>query len=437
MIFYKIIFYVAIVFVILYLPRIFCWFASLIPQKRLKNEKNNKFAIVIPARNEGDAVLPLFDSFKKQTYSKEYYDVFVVVKDPEDIVIKYAEDYGFTAYVDENQTCKGDCLDSTFKKIMETYPKKHDGFIIIDADCVLKDNFLEEMNNGLANGADVLNAKKIVGNYFLHNGMNSNLITSSNGLIWTFMDDMGNRWKSDHGYTTMTVTTGIFISSKIIEQNGGWIYKETLTEDMEFERDCCVHGWKTQYYSYAQFYMQESPSLIETDKRRKRWMTGLVHSDFIYAKRMLQKKTLHSLIDCYFIFSLWIVYAFVAIELFISILNVILFLATRFINGTYMFSYLKIAFVAFMMIYLAFFALTLVALNIARKDVKLSISGFFQVLFYHPIFYMGYIKIVGRAIIIRQEMEWDAIARVDQKTEDPDVQETAAEESDSAKEIKG
>lgn len=410
---YDLVVLVAIVFFFLYLPRIYAWFVSFKPQKKLVNSKKNKIALFIPARNEGKAILPLLESLKKQTYDKSRFDIFIVVKESDDPVIEYGKSYGAEVFVDPTQKCKGDCLDFGFNKIIHKYPGKYDGFLIVDADCVLYPDFVEQMNNAMASGAEVINGKKIVGNYFLNKGKNSNFITASNGLIWTLMDDMGNRWKSDHGFTTMTVTTGILISSHLIEKWDGWIYKKTLTEDMELQRDCSLQEYKTFYYSYAKFYMQEATSIEETDKRRTRWMTGLTHADFIYAPQMLKKISIHSIADNYYMYCLWIVYLFIAANIVISLADVGMFAFAFFANGVLLWSVLGAAGLALLNTYLAFFVMTFVALIVARHDIKLSFFEKVIVLFYHPIFYMKYIPIVANAIVDRRPQVWDEIERVD------------------------
>ena len=93
-----------VVFVILYLPRIWCWFGSFKKQKRLNNSKKNKLALIIPARNEGKAVLSLFESIENQSYDRSNFDVFVVVKEYDDPVIEYAKAIGAEVFVDVNQT---------------------------------------------------------------------------------------------------------------------------------------------------------------------------------------------------------------------------------------------------------------------------------------------------------------------------------------------
>ncbi len=404
--------FIFILFVILYFPRIWCWFAPLKKQKRVFNYNKNKLALIIPARNEGKAVLPLFESISNQTYDRNNFDVFVVVKEYDDPVIEYAKEIKAKFFVDPNQTSKGDCLDSTIKILLKDYPS-YDGYLIVDADCVLDSMFMEEMNNAMASGADVINAKKLVKNYLPGNQHNCNLVTACNGLIWTFMDDMGNRWKSDHGFTTMTVTTGILFSKKLVEKWGGWIYRSTLTEDMELERDCALQGYKTFYYSHAKLYMEEAPSLNMTNKRRTRWMTGVTHADLLYGAKLLKKeKTFYNIANNYYVLSLWVVYAYVASLIFIGGVNfasgiIALFSAASSLH------FFAMSFYCFFGIYVIFFALTAMAIFLSYEQITLSHFDKIKLLFIHPLFYMKYISIVSKALINREPQTWEVIERIE------------------------
>ena len=402
-----------VVFVILYLPRIWCWFGSFKKQKRLYNSKKNKLALIIPARNEGKAVLSLFESIENQTYDRSNFDVFVVVKEYDDPVIEYAKAIGAEVFVDVNQTCKGDCLDSTIKILLKEKPGVYDGFLIVDADCVLDSKFMEEMNNAMESGADVINAKKLVKNYLPGNQQNCNWVTACNGLIWTFMDDMGNRWKSDHGFTTMTVTTGILFSKKLVEKWGGWIYRSTLTEDMELERDCALQGYKTFYYSHAKIYMEESPSLEMTNRRRTRWMTGVTHSDLLYGPKLLKKeKSFRTIANNYYVLCLWVVYGFVASMIVIGSVNLIAGFIAMF-SATYSLHYFAMTLYCFLGIYFIFFVLTAMAMFVSREQITLGFWDKIKLLFIHPLFYMKYISIVSKALINRKPQTWEVIERIE------------------------
>ena len=402
-----------VVFVILYLPRIWCWFGSFKKQKRLYNSKKNKLALIIPARNEGKAVLSLFESIENQSYDRSNFDVFVVVKEYDDPVIEYAKALGAEVFVDVNQTCKGDCLDSTIKTLLKEKPGVYDGFLIVDADCVLDSKFMEEMNNAMESGADVINAKKLVKNYLPGNQQNCNWVTACNGLIWTFMDDMGNRWKSDHGFTTMTVTTGILFSRKLVEKWGGWIYRSTLTEDMELERDCALQGYKTFYYSHAKIYMEESPSLEMTNRRRTRWMTGVTHSDLLYGPKLLKKeKSFRTIANNYYVLCLWVVYGFVASMIVIGSVNLIAGFIAMF-SATYSLHYFAMTMYCFLGIYFIFFVLTAMAMFVSREQITLGFWDKIKLLFIHPLFYMKYISIVSKALINRKPQTWEVIERIE------------------------
>lgn len=405
--------FVSLIFFALYLPRIIGYVFAFIPQKKLTNDKKNKFALVIPARNEGKTILPLLESINKQTYDRDYFDVYVIVKEKNDPVINYAKLVKATAYVDETQTCKGDCLNYGLKKILSDHPGVYDAFSIVDADCILDADYFTEMNNALSSGADVINSKKYIKNFYFGSKSDVTLAVRFNSLIWYFMDSLGNKFKSQFGITTMTITTGIVIKSHIIEKYNGWIHRNTLTEDMEFQRDCALNDYKTMYYTPAVIYVEESPTLSETNKRRSRWMDGLTHADFLFASRLLKKRGPKAIVNNYFMFSLWILYLYVAIMIgsfcFYGICSLLSFKS----DGPMSFEMAKLSLMSLCAIYTAFFIPTFFAVVSHAKEMKLNFFTALIVLFGHPFFYMGYIPIELKAIFGRKNAAgWDEVARV-------------------------
>ena len=310
--------FITIIFLVLYFPRLIGWFGWIFPQKRLTGEKRHRFALIVPARDEGRAVLPLFKSIEEQSYSADYglFDTYVVVKNPRDEVIGYAREIGAKVYVDEAQKSKGDCLDHCIRHILAA-GKKYDGYIIVDADCRLDVDFLTNMNDALASGAQVITGRKLVGNYsigYLNSASEKvvNAITCQNGLVWPIIDELGNRYKSALGLTTMPITTGILI-------------RQTLTEDMELQRDCACKGIKTFHYSFAKLYLEETPSHTDTNKRRTRWMTGMVAADRLYCSKLLKRRGVRAFIDNYYILSLWLVYAYIGTLSVAAVFNLVTF----------------------------------------------------------------------------------------------------------------
>ena len=400
--------------IILYLPRLIGWFAPYKKQKHLHNEKKFRFAVLIPARNESSVIRGLLGNLKKQTYGSENFDIHVIVKDPLDKSIEISKEYGATTHVVLDQKCKSDALNECFQEIFKTYGKNYyDAYLVMDADCWMKDDCLEEINNAFASGRQVVQCKKLVKNYYMK-GKEVPLEAACNGIIWTLIDEMGNRFKSDHNITNMTIGTGICFRKDVINKIDGWPYNKTLTEDIEFMFDSCLRGFTTYYASYAQIYMEEADTLEMTNKRRQRWMTGVCDSKKYYNTRLADECiTVKEKINRYYCKALWIVYWIIGLSTVYGILN--------FLVGTYLlvilsdlcyFAYLN-ALIGFSVIYFSFFFMTLNAMIIDRKHIKLSLKNKILLLFTHPFFYMGYIKIVYRALFVKNSAAWDQIARVE------------------------
>ncbi len=404
---------ITIIFLILYFPRLIGWFGWIFPQKKLSCEKKHRFALIVPARDEGRAVLPLFQSIKEQSYGREctkeagerLFDTYVIVKNPHDEVIEYAKEIDAKVYVDEEQKSKGDCLDYCIRHILMS-GRKYDGYMIVDADCRLDADFMKNMNDALESGAQVITARKLVGNYKInecsHNVRSMtacNHITCQNGLIWSIIDELGNRFKSAMGFTTMPITTGILIREDLVEEWGGWNYRQTLTEDMELLRDCACKGIRTFHYSYAKLYLEEAPSHADTNKRRTRWMTGMVEADRIYCRELFKRHGMWAFADNYYILSLWIVYAYIgtlSAAVFFNIITLNFWQAVA----------------AFLLIYIAFFALSVMAVLADWKNIGLSLAGKLGLMLMHPFFYMEYIFIVARAVLGLKPKSWEKIGRV-------------------------
>lgn len=402
----RVAFYVFVVFLLFclfnYMPRMFAWFYGFKKQKHLVKNKDNKIAIVVPARNESMVIGTLFDSIKKQTYKN--FDTFVIVKDPKDPTIEMAKELGAIPLVCENQTKKSDALDYALKKIMKD--GSYDSAFIIDADCYMDPKCMEELNNALSSGRQIIQVKKRVKNFYMKQKNANSIWSSCNGLIWTIIDDLGNKYKSAKGITNMLIGTGIMIRMDVIKELNGWPYNETLTEDIEFMNDAAIKGYSTLYYEHAIIYLEESTSLRVTNKRRTRWMDGVINSKRIYNDRLKNANEK----DKYYVTALSPCFLFVGACLLYSFLNLI-FGTTLFILGNplckecFLFGLISLG-----IIYLAFFILTLFILLVGH--IKRPWYEKILLLFIHPLFYMGYIRICLKVYLGLTSNKWEVIDRV-------------------------
>ncbi len=392
-----------------YSPRVVAWFGVFFPYPHLKNAKLNKIAVIIPARNESETIAPLFEALSRQTYKD--FEVYVIVKDPLDPTIQMAKDHHFHFRVEKGQASKADALDGILHSLIVKDPGAFDAYLILDADAQVKDNYLEEMNNAMASGRQVIVSKKIVKNFSMGKGALS-IQGVANGYIWTLFDDMGNRFKSLHHIALFTVGSGLLISKDIIISGQGWPYKTTMTEDCELAADIIANHWSTYYAPYAPIYMEEAPTLAMTNKRRTRWMSGLTDSQRLYRQKDF---SLGAFWDVYFSYSVFLAYLYFGILLFSSLCFLSLAVLLFFIADPLYSLFLLAALSSLGLIYGTFFVMALFAFFVSLPDVKGHL--FFRILALAavPFHYLGYFSIMAKIFLGKSTSKWDEIARVKRK----------------------
>ncbi len=400
-----------IAFIIYYMPRLMGWFGGRRKQKRIFNTTLNKISVLIPAKNESKVIGMLLDSLKGQSYPQDKFAIEVIVKEPDDPTIQIAKNYGARVHIVSEKN-KAYAIDQCLK-ICLAEGNKSDAYVVVDADCVLDKFFLEEMNNALSSGAQIIQAKKLVKNTYFGDKKANSIWSNCNSLIWTMIDELGNKHKTRVGATNMTIGTGVMFRSDVVEILGGFPYQNTLTEDIELMFDSVVRRFTTFYYSYAKMYVEEAPSHEITNKRRRRWMTGVVDSTRLYAEKLERlPRTKEIKRDIYYTTSLNKVYCYIGMLVVFTALNLfgtIVFSALGYSEWVLSLIYAGAGFGA---LYLSFFALTVACLVADWKNIKLPFYKKMAVLFFHPIFYMGYIPIVAKALLNKQSQVWEVIERV-------------------------
>ena len=402
-----------IFFFITSMPRLICWTYAFKKQEKLVNPKQNKLAVLIPARNESQSVGMLLEHLSQQSYPRELFDVYVIVADPRDATIDMAKERGFLTEIVEDQTCKSDALDACLGKILSKDPYEYEAYIIIDADCALDSRFIEEMNNALVSGADIVSSKKLVKNYFYGTKKDCTLSACCNGTIWTLLDNMGNKYKSAKGYPCFTVGTGLMLRGNVIREKNGWPYKKTLTEDVELMYEAALDHRKFFYYEHAVLYMEEATKLSVTNKRRRRWLTGVVQSERMYRKITTKGCTFG---ERYYTSALNHIYGYIGTSVVYSAVMAVLAVILAATGDSLWISSLWLAVMGLGVIYLSFLVMTVIAMLCEKKSIKLPFYRKLILALVNPLFYMQYVYIVGKPLLFpsrKKSDTWEVIERVD------------------------
>lgn len=274
--------------VVCYLPKIVGFFRALSVSPRLSAKSSRRICVIIPARNESKTISPLFQSLIKQTYPDEFYDICVVVKEENDPTLVMAANIGAFVTVVKNQSCKGDALDGFFKELPKERFMSYDAFVIVDADAILADDYLEELNNALESDADIFVSRKYNKNCYLGDRRSRSLFSNCAALLWPLLDDLGGRWKEENGIPLNICGQGMAVRRSVIEKIGGWPFR-TLTEDYELRLYSILDEFKSVYCPHAVLYTEEALSHKENMSRRMRWLTGYSQGDLKYREQIRKR----------------------------------------------------------------------------------------------------------------------------------------------------
>ncbi len=267
-----------------YIPKLVGFFYAFKKPRYMRAQEKRMIGMVIPARNESAVIGDLFASIKKQDYDRNFFDVNVIVKDPDDPTIAMAKELGARVLVVPEQSCKGDALDAFFKSLSPEEMEHYDAFVIVDADGVLAPNYVTELNNALEHEHDIFLTRKYIKNC-LGDRSKRTVFSNNSALTWAMLDDLGNRYRTARDIPLTLCGQGMMIRRPLVQTIGGWPYR-TLTEDYELRLDGLLKGFRSMYWPYAVLYTEEALSHRDNYKRRLRWLTGYAQCDEKYKKQI-------------------------------------------------------------------------------------------------------------------------------------------------------
>lgn len=262
----------AILFTVMYAHQMFYLIVGLFTQPKLKKKefKKHKYAVIISARNEEMVIGNLIDTIKAQKYPQDLIEIIVGVDNSTDNTVEIAREKGAIVLErkETKEKGKGQSLEYIFGYILENLQdKNYDAFLVLDADNLLEENYVEELNKVFDSGYEVVttyrNSKNFCQNWI-----------SSGYSVWFLRES---RYLNGPRMTLKTSCaisgTGWAVSKRLIEENGGWKCK-LLTEDIEFTTDYVLKGGKIGYAKDAMLYDEQPYTFKQSWNQRMRWAKG-------------------------------------------------------------------------------------------------------------------------------------------------------------------
>jgi len=360
--------------------------------KRYKEK--TRFAILIPARNEEVVIKQLISSLKKQNYSKELYDIFVIPNNCTDNTKQIAKDEGANIIeCDVEVTKKGDALKYSFNYLMNEFPE-YDAYCIFDADNIVHPDFLKRMNDAYISGYNVAQGFRDCKN------PKDSWISSCYSLFYFIQNFFFSQARTNIGLSASINGTGFMVAKSVIKKYG--FDTITLTEDVEFSAQCALNGVKIGFVKDAITYDEQPAKFAQSWKQRKRWSVGTMQCLKIYSGKLFKESIKKKKFVC-FDMSIYYMAPIMQILSFGLILAVLLYGvcgiqilggATNIANilASVIFGYLASIFVA------------VFALLAQGKSVRQSIVGIIT----FPIFFFTWVPI-NLICLVKKQYVWEPI----------------------------
>lgn len=229
-----------------------------------------RYAVVISARNESAVIGELLESIRKQEYPPELLDIYVVADNCTDNTAQVARNHRAVVFerFDRVQVGKGYALNYLFSQIETmTGIEAYDGYLVLDADNVLDEAYMREMNKVFAKGYQVVTSYRNSKNY------GSNWISAGYALWFLRESKYLNGARMQCGTSCAISGTGFLMSSGVVRANNGWKH-HLLTEDIEFSVDNAIQGEVIGYCEKAVLYDEQPVNFRESWYQRLRWTKG-------------------------------------------------------------------------------------------------------------------------------------------------------------------
>ena len=235
-----------------------------------KPEERHRFAVLVCARNEEKVIAQLIKSIHAQNYGMENVRIFVMADNCTDNTARAARNAGAIVYkrFDLERVGKGYALEALLEHINEDFPKGYfDGYFVFDADNVLDENYISEMNRTFCDGYQIITSYRNSKNY------GDNWISAGYSLWFLRESRFLNHARALLGTSCAVSGTGFFFSREIYEKCGGWPF-HLLTEDIEFTVHNIVNGEKVGFCKNAVLYDEQPTLFRQSWRQRMRWAKG-------------------------------------------------------------------------------------------------------------------------------------------------------------------
>lgn len=388
------------------LPALFGFFKGANKNTRFpETDAHAHFAVLVPARDESKVIEANIRSVLSSDYPKDKRTVFIIVESETDKTVQIAQKYDdVRVFLRKDMTGvgKGYALDECLQSIFQS-EENYDAFLILDADNLIKRDFLTKMNEAYQDGVDLACGKRD------NKDWNVSAVSAASGLTFTAINTLMNKPKTYLGKTILISGTGFFVRAERLKELGGWKFF-SLTEDYEITTYADCQNWKTAYVEEAVYYDEQPIGLWQSIVQRSRWVKGFftVRGRYAAMKRKARKNKARKK-GLTFKSGMPIIVLCIDLIAYMVCLFAFLFVSLFLRNGTvWWFVWRLICLIGGVYGFIAL--LTVYLLIVERKTMDIRLSMRVKAVLFHPLFLFTYVACAVRAIFMKNQ--WEKIDHV-------------------------
>ena len=254
-----------VLFVIFFLQITYLFFFALFSLRRPQTDypparKQHRFLILFPAYREDLVIMQTIDSFLRQTYPKERYDVIVVSDQMQQETNEKLSAYPLTLLKTENPLgSKAAALNYAIANLKNEY----DCIVILDADNIVEATFLERINDVYDFGVYAIQAHRKAKN------KNTDI-----AVLDAVSEEINNSiFRKGHinaGLSSALIGSGMAIDYPWFVQNIKKV--SSAGEDKELELLLLSQGVYIEYLDSVIVYDEKTPGSSSFYQQRRRWL---------------------------------------------------------------------------------------------------------------------------------------------------------------------
>ncbi|RHJ90405.1 glycosyltransferase [Parabacteroides bouchesdurhonensis] len=234
-------------------------------------KKKYRFAVLFPAYDEDNIIVDSIQSFLMQEYPREKYDIIVISDHMSDETNQRLEELSATVIkVETPRSTKAKALQIATDYIDKS-DKKYDIIVILDADNIVKTNYLDKINDAFYSGCSAIQTHRVAKNRDTNTAVLDAVSEEINNSIFR-------KGHTQLGFSSALIGSGMAFEYDLFREN---IHKiGNIGVDKQLEKSLLMQNIYIEYLELVLTYDEKISGKAGFYNQRRRWLANQISNLF-------------------------------------------------------------------------------------------------------------------------------------------------------------